>query len=164
MIPAAFLLSFVHETGHCVIALSFGWKITEYHVSFFPFDLSFSEAYVVFLPRPGAIEAEIILVALGGSLATFVTSLLFFLPFYKLRLHPFLEMFFFCYNLLFFMEMVAYIIIDLFFLKNGDWYFIYQLKPWLVGLFLVGGMTSLVLYTIYFKKILRRLDFMPCIP
>ena len=153
LIPAMIIITFIHEVGHIIVALIYGWDIIEIHISIFPFLLELDHSWV--LVGYGMVESssKLIIFALAGSLHTLIWGYLFFYLYYKYDLPLFFEIFFYIYSFIMIFEMIAYIFIDLFYIKIGDWNFIYQLNPIIVGIFLALGIINLVLFSRNFDKI-----------
>jgi len=158
-IPMIALLSFIHETGHCIIALIFGWKIYEMNISFFPFVYEMEYSWVsIGVPFSSIEEWQLILFLCGGSLHTLFWGYIFFLIYYKIDLPLFLEICLFMFSFFAVTEMLFYIIIDIFYAQFGDWYLLYQINPAIVGIFLSISMLNLGLFLKNYRVIKERVD------
>jgi hypothetical protein len=153
---APFLYSFIHEIGHGIIALVFGWDILTIKLSYFPFIFDL-KAHIVIITH-NAIDWQIILMKSFGSIFCLIIGSVFLFLFYKFRLNHYAEFFLFIYFIVFSLDLIIYIIWDVFWVRYGDWYDIYQLSPEFVGSFLIFSILYLILLTFYHKKILNRLE------
>jgi hypothetical protein len=157
IIPVFLLVSFIHETGHLIVALVFGWKINEISFSFFPFILDLDPSFISVSLTGGYFEWQFVIFIIAGSTHTLIWGYISFIIYYKYDLPIFLEIILFLYSITLILEMFFYIIMDLFYFQYGDWYYLYKLNPVLLIVFIIIGSINFSLfirnYDIIFEKI-----------
>jgi hypothetical protein len=158
IIPTAIFISFIHESGHLIMAYLLGWEAFDIHITNFPFG-ALDNSYIFISPRIGATETEYLLVGCAGSLHTLIWAYIFFYLYYKHDLHFFIELFFFLYSIIMLFEGFCYILLDLFYFKFADWYLLYLSNSIFVGLFLILYFTNFFLFFYNIDKITNQLSF-----
>jgi hypothetical protein len=157
-IPAAIILSVIHETGHAVVALALKFQIQEIHLSFLPFVFDFSNPFVRMIPPPTATQLDLVMVMLAGSGATLFWGLVLFLLYYKRKLPQLAEVFCLTYSVLLIMDLGIYSIADIFFLRIGDFFYLYTVSPILCGVIVVGVIILFIAFVYHKDVILDRFD------
>jgi hypothetical protein len=158
IIPSILLISLIHEMGHYYMASLLGWDTNYIHLVLFPFSSEDFNAYIIFNPPMNTPLIESILVMMAGSFHTLLWGYFFFLIYYTFDLPYIIELFCFSYSITMILEMFIYILFDLFFLKKGDWFFLFQHIPSLVFFFLLLGFVNIVLFIHYHREIGERLN------
>lgn len=157
LLPAVIIISFIHESGHYIMALCVGWDVSGIHLNFFPFTNDFGYSYILLCPD----EANIIeysLVAMAGSIHTLIWGYIFFVLYYKFELPSFLEIFLFLYSVMLVLEITIYLIIDIFIFQFGDWFIVFRYTPYLVPIFIIISYLNLYLFLKNIEKIRENLQ------
>lgn len=157
-LPMGIFITFIHEIGHVIACLIFGWEIKMIHVSLFPFLLDLQGGFVVYvLPLDATLFQQVIVTA-AGSIFTLIVGFSFFRLFYKLKLNQYVELFLYVYSFVMIFEFVIYVVLDVFFLRTGDMYKLYLICPAVIGILVIVAFINFILFTAYFPKIIRRVD------
>lgn len=157
-LPMAILYTFIHESGHAIVALIFGWDIVDFQISFFPFILDSLGGYVM-ISIPGMpMDWQLIAMYGAGSLFTLIVAYVLFFLFYNFKLNKYAELALVVYMAVLALDSIAYIFRDMFFGGTGDWYQCYSLSPVFVCIVLALCILNIVLFVANFKKIVREVD------
>jgi hypothetical protein len=157
LVPVAILFTLVHETGHAIVATSFGWEIVDFKISFFPFILD-AGGHVTCIVPGGTEEWKVAAMYSAGSLFSLAVAYAFLAMFYTMKLNRYVETFFFAYSIILGIDAITYIFSDLFFGGDGDWLHVYSISPVFVGIVLVACILNIVLFAAHFTRITRKLD------
>jgi len=153
-LPAATLISFFHEFGHVIMVLLLGGKVIQFKLIYFPFEWSFTNGYTAYTFGRLLLPFEEVLIAAAGSVFTLMIGIVFFIIFYRFRMHSFLETLFFMYCLGLGAESSVYAFFDLFILQSGDWYRVWSISPTMCIVF----MAMFTACAIYFIKSWKKIE------
>jgi len=157
LVPIAILFTFIHESGHAIVAASFGWEIVDFQISLFPFVLD-AGGHVTCIVPAGAEEWKVILLYGAGSLFSLAVGYVFLAMVYIIKMNRHAEMFFFSYSVILGLDAFSYIFSDMFFGGHGDWLHVYSMSPVFVGIVLALCIVNIVLFAVHFTRITRKLD------
>lgn len=155
ILPMGVFFLFVHEMGHALVAIALGWEVLAIRIPIIPIEDGFVD---VIIPFDASVAARVLLFS-AGSIATFIVGLIFFVFIYKFKFSPFWEMAFAIYFLFFSLDLMIYNIIDVFFLQQGDWAYIYSICPAFNGTMLIIAIGFWALLGHNYDKIAHRLEF-----
>ncbi|MFX1453819.1 MAG: hypothetical protein ACFFDB_00455 [Promethearchaeota archaeon] len=159
LIPAAIIFSLIHETGHILAAKLLGYEIAGVNINLFPFLPDIDNSWVnIFGYCEEMPKSDYIVIAIAGSIHTLIWSYIFFILYYKFKFHPFIEILLFLYSVMLFLDVILYPIIDIFFLQCCDFYKVFVINPIIVGVILSLGIINFILFIVFFKRIVFRVD------
>lgn len=152
------ITSFIHELGHAITLKFYGIRIYEFHITYFPFVLDFSNPYVAYISSRELINFDIFWINASGSLFSLFIGIIFIALYYFFNLNKYIEFFFFQYSIYLILEMIIYIILDIFFMRMGDWYSLYEISPLIVQFSIIVYLLILSFLFLNMRKILQNLD------
>jgi hypothetical protein len=146
------IFAFVHEIGHGLWSLMLGYSIEDWYIPMIPMRNGWIDVGYI------SNERDLILILLMGSFFSFAVGNFLLLVIYKFKLHPFLEFGGFCFGLMLSLDLLVYNLFDVFWLRIGDWYDLYQLNP-IINLFsLLIGIIHLMVLAKTFQKVYEKMD------
>lgn len=144
-----FILSFLHELGHIIVAKAFGCEIIEISLSGNPFVVVFEGGWVQFNCH-GLSEKQLIIISASGSLFTLIFGFISLAIALTHKLNPVIESALFWIGTMTILDVVFYNLLDVFFVQNGDWYYIFTRNPYINGIVMIF---SFVLVWFWFKEL-----------
>lgn len=158
LVPLLFIETFIHEIGHAIAALCFGWKIDTVHLTMFPFVFNIDNGFISYYPSLDAMLWQKIIVVMSGSMHSLFWGFIFFLLYYFKKLPKFLEVFFFTYSIILGLETIVYLLFDVFILKMGDFYYLYVNASYIPFIILTLGIVIIALFVKNLDKVIKRWD------
>jgi len=154
LIPSIFAAVFIHELGHYIVGSMLGGKLEEFSISI----ITEGRGFVRMSFERQLTVNELILFDISGSLFSFIIGIVCFILFFYLKLYAPIEYFLLNFNIILTTEIFFYNILDILFLKSGDWWSIYQISPTINILFICGLLIYWIIYIKMYRKIYSKVD------
>jgi len=136
IIPATILLTIAHEFGHIIAGLLLGETPIDVTINILQTPLLETSGGVNFENYQNGIFSEYI-IAISGSMFTLMIGFMFLSKYFHNHKSNLKKGFYFISCLTFMFESLSYIILDSFFVKEGDWFKANQIIPGTAIIFLI---------------------------
>lgn len=152
------LVSMIHELGHYFVCIAFNWEVRKIQFAYFPFLIEERLGYISLYMPSNALEWQKILLYFSGSFLSLIIGSIFFITFFRFRLNKYMEIFLFAYSVVLMLDMIVYLILDVFFYQYGDLWKLFSIEPNLVGIIFLSYFILGFIAIRYSYKILKNLD------